>query len=84
MPAATVTSLDLHWIFHPGCDIRNSTVATNHWKTTALVDMYKVRGAPHRRDQPPLMRKHRSSVRHTGGRGARDATHQDSPIELCV
>jgi len=43
MPAGNSTSLDLQWLFHPGCDIRNSAVATIHWKTTALVDMYRVR-----------------------------------------
>ncbi|KIM27587.1 hypothetical protein M408DRAFT_330019 [Serendipita vermifera MAFF 305830] len=41
MPAAPATSLDLQWLFHMGSDIRNSTVATIHWRSTTLVDMYK-------------------------------------------
>jgi len=41
MPAAITNSLDLQWTFYPGFDIRNSAVATLHWKTSEPVDMYR-------------------------------------------
>lgn len=54
MPAAIPNGLDLQWTFYPGFDIRNSAVATLHWKTSEPVDMYRVcvvdPGASHRRN----------------------------------
>ncbi|KAG8759416.1 hypothetical protein FRC14_005990 [Serendipita sp. 396] len=41
MPAAPPNYLDLQWAFFPGFDIRNSAVATRHWKTAEVVDMYR-------------------------------------------
>ncbi|KAG8808742.1 hypothetical protein FRC17_003800 [Serendipita sp. 399] len=41
MPAAPANCIDLQWAFFPGFDIRNSAVATRHWKTADMVDMYR-------------------------------------------
>lgn len=56
MPAAPAGFLDLQWTFYPGYDIRNSTVATLHWKTAELVDMYRFDSPDDAANEMPLTR----------------------------